>query len=290
MILRLCGNHPSSTVNITKQQQNDKAGSRQQDPGSRSQALEDGPEIQLRFSVREPQLCKMNIGCIIRWSRMALQQETRATALSSSSHLLALPPSVFYSSCFRLSICLFFVPSFVQSLNVDDAKICQKEEEGQEKEKNLYREGKRTGKVGEGRMSAWGAERKLGHEEERNTNKCSGKGVIDFVIFPLCAALTPIPPLDISIRAAWRLSFFNHRRKKHTNNEQEWWNQKVKKAEDIYHRHVRHRKTSVSSYQTELRSVVTLSEKKADNLLSPPSFWLGSLIFCFKAMMVMSST
>lgn len=160
-----------------------------QDPGSRSQALEDGPETQLRFSVREPQLslCKMNISCIIRWSRMALQQETRATALSSSSHLLALPPSVSYSSCFRLSICLFFVPSFVQSLNANDAKICQKEEEGQERENDLYREGKRTGKVGEGRMSAWGADRKLGHKEKRNKRECSGKGVIDFVIFPLSA-------------------------------------------------------------------------------------------------------
>lgn len=84
---------------------------------------------------------------------MALQQETRATALSSSSHLLALPPSVSYSSCLRLSICLsYFVPSFVQSLNAVHAKICQKEEEGQEGEKNLYREGKR--KVGEGRTSA----------------------------------------------------------------------------------------------------------------------------------------
>lgn len=67
-------------------------------------------EIQLRFSVTEPHLslCKMNISCIIKWSRMALQQETRATALSSSSHLLALPPSVSYSSWFLLSICLFF--------------------------------------------------------------------------------------------------------------------------------------------------------------------------------------
>lgn len=38
------------------------------DPGGRSQASEDGSEIQLRFSVREPQLslCKMNISCIIR--------------------------------------------------------------------------------------------------------------------------------------------------------------------------------------------------------------------------------
>lgn len=86
------------------------------DSGSRSKALEDGSEIQLRFSVREPQLSlyKMNISCIIRWSRIALQQETRATALSSSSHLLALPPSVSYSSWFsslHLSLfCALFCP------------------------------------------------------------------------------------------------------------------------------------------------------------------------------------
>lgn len=35
MILWLCGNHPSPTVNIKKQQQNDKAGFRQQEQGVR---------------------------------------------------------------------------------------------------------------------------------------------------------------------------------------------------------------------------------------------------------------
>lgn len=36
-------------------------------------------------------------------------------------------------------------------------------------------------------MSARGADRKLGHEEKRNKEECSGKGVIDFVIFRLSA-------------------------------------------------------------------------------------------------------
>lgn len=67
---------------------------------------------------------------------MALQQETRATALSSSFHLPRSP-----SICLlllllsSLHLSLFFVPSFVQSLNADDAKICQKEEEGRERER-----------------------------------------------------------------------------------------------------------------------------------------------------------
>lgn len=77
---------------------------------------------------------------------MALQQETRTTALSSSSHLLALPPSVSYSSCFRLSICLsfFFVPSFAQTLNARSAKTCQKRGERTRKGgKNLYIGGRR---------------------------------------------------------------------------------------------------------------------------------------------------
>ncbi len=155
-----------------------------QDRGSRSR--EDEPEIQLSFSVREPHLslCKMNISCIIRWSRMALQQETRATALSSSSHLLALPPSVSYSSCFRLSICLFFfVPSFVQTLNADVAKTCQRGGRTRGREESIQK-GEEKGEVGEGQKSAWGVDRKLGHEEKRNKER-SAKGVIDFVIFPL---------------------------------------------------------------------------------------------------------
>lgn len=74
------------------------------------------------------------------------------------------------------------MPSFVRSLNADDAKICQKGEEGQAREREKSRQ-RGEGKVGEGRMSAGGADRKLGHEENRN-EECGLRGVIDFVIFP----------------------------------------------------------------------------------------------------------
>lgn len=50
----------------------------------------------------------------------------------------------------------------------------------QEREKSRQRG---EGKVGEGRMSAGGADRKLGHEEKRN-EECGLRGVIAFVIFP----------------------------------------------------------------------------------------------------------
>lgn len=136
-----------------------------QDPGCRiqtagSRRYKKGLRCSLGLVSGEPQLslCKMNISCIIRWSRMALQQETRATAFSSSSHLLALPPSVSYSSCFRLSICLFFFlcPLLSKVWMRVMPKCDKKKEKGQEREKNLYWVGKRTGEEGEGRMSAWG--------------------------------------------------------------------------------------------------------------------------------------
>lgn len=95
---------------------------------------------------------------------MALQQETRATALSSSSHLLALPPSVSYSSCLRLSICLSYsVPSFVQSLNAVHATICQKRGgRTRGREKSIQRREEESRRGANERLR----ERKLGHDEE----------------------------------------------------------------------------------------------------------------------------
>ena len=153
----------------------------------------------LRYSLGlvsgEPQLslCKMNISCIIRWSRMALQQETRTTALSSSSHLLGLPPSVSYSSCFRLSICLFFCALFCPKFECIRCQEMSKrgERTGKRRRKSIRR-GKGTGEIGEGQMSAWGADRKLGQEEKRNKKEYSRKRCHWFCHLSPSCPLTPI--------------------------------------------------------------------------------------------------
>lgn len=70
--------------------------------------------LSLGFVSGEPQLCKMNISCIISLSRMALQQETR----------LLFPPSV--SSLHLSRFCALFCPNF----DAGGAKMCQNERRG----------------------------------------------------------------------------------------------------------------------------------------------------------------
>lgn len=106
--------------------------------GARCQRMVQLHSLDLVSRHFEFSLCKMNISCIIRCSRMALQQET------SNCFFLLLPSSRSPSICLLLlllsflHLSLFFVPSFVRSLNADYAKMCQKEKRGQERAKNLH--------------------------------------------------------------------------------------------------------------------------------------------------------
>lgn len=223
--------------------------------------------MQLRFSVREPQfwLYKMNISFIIRWSRIALQQETRATALSSSSHLLALPPSVSYSSCFRLSICLFFCALFCpkferrrcQNMSKGVRRTSEREREIETERGRQSRRGANECRRGRQKTGTWGKE-KWGVRFERCHWFCN--------IFPFCP-LTPIPPLDIIISSAMHFILKSPLQQKCPHSRsyvvgyQSSNESRMSRKQRTFFVTCLTQKTTVSSYQTEQRCVVTLSER-----------------------------